>query len=169
VQTSNWDEVLSKVVALIESFPTICCTPGNLVDSQLLVVGSQIGNLTPGLSFGHNLCFRYPNGPCEPILDIYIPKKIQRFKEFLKPLSFGPYNCPLKIQKSTETPSPKVGVALGVWGFIPSHFPTLPGACSVTPELPSWLVTLQALCLGYKPKARVATQHILLLVMMIKS
>jgi hypothetical protein len=43
---------------------------GNWVDSRLLVVGSQIANLTPNLSFDHNLCFRYPNGSCEPILDI---------------------------------------------------------------------------------------------------
>jgi hypothetical protein len=40
----------------------------------LLVVGNQIGNLTPNLSFGHNLCFEYPNGSCEPILDIYVPR-----------------------------------------------------------------------------------------------
>jgi hypothetical protein len=33
---------------------------------------SQIGNLTPGLSFGYNLRFKYPNGSCEPILDIYV-------------------------------------------------------------------------------------------------
>jgi hypothetical protein len=45
-------------------------TRGNWVDSQLLVVGSQIANLTPVPSFGHNLCFRCPNGSCEPTLDI---------------------------------------------------------------------------------------------------
>jgi hypothetical protein len=31
-------------------------------------VESQIANLTPDLSFGHNLCFKCPNGSCEPIL-----------------------------------------------------------------------------------------------------
>ncbi len=31
------------------------------------------------------------------------------------------------------------------------------GACDVTPEFPSWPETLQALCLGHKPKARVIT------------
>jgi len=45
---------------------------GNRVDSWLLMIGSQIANLTIGLSFGHNLCFRCPNGSCEPILDIYV-------------------------------------------------------------------------------------------------
>jgi hypothetical protein len=48
------------------------CTQGNWVDSWLLVVGSKIVNLTPDLSFGHNLCFRCPNGSCEPILNIYV-------------------------------------------------------------------------------------------------
>jgi len=47
-------------------------TQGNQVDSKLLVVNSQIANLTPGLSFGHELCFRCPNGSCEPILNIYV-------------------------------------------------------------------------------------------------
>jgi len=39
-------------------------------DSWLLVDESQIGILTHGPSFGHNLCFKYSNGSCEPILDI---------------------------------------------------------------------------------------------------
>jgi hypothetical protein len=46
------------------------CTQGNQGDSWLLVVESQIANLTLGPSFGHNLCFKYPNGPYEHILDI---------------------------------------------------------------------------------------------------
>jgi hypothetical protein len=41
------------------------------VDSRLLVVGSQTANLTPGLSFAHNLGDRCPNGQCEAIFDIY--------------------------------------------------------------------------------------------------
>jgi hypothetical protein len=53
---------------------------GNRVDSWLLVLGSQTTNLTPGLSFGHNLCFRCPNGQCEPILDIYAFITVQWYK-----------------------------------------------------------------------------------------
>jgi hypothetical protein len=45
-------------------------TQGNRGDSWLLMVRNQIGNLTPGPSFGHNLCFKCPNESCEPILDI---------------------------------------------------------------------------------------------------
>jgi hypothetical protein len=43
-------------------------------------------------------------------------------------MSFDPYNGPLKIQESIGTPTPKMGAHLGVWGFIPSHFPKLPRA-----------------------------------------
>jgi len=110
------------------------CTHRNRV-ARLLVVGSQIVNLTLGPSFGHNLCFKCPNEQCDPILDIYVPRAFQWYKKRHKPLSFDPLNHPLKFQDSTGTPSPKVGVALGVWRFIPSHFPTLPGVWDVTPGL----------------------------------
>jgi hypothetical protein len=39
----------------------------NQGNSWLLVFGSQIDTLTPNLSFGHNLCFKYLNGSCEPM------------------------------------------------------------------------------------------------------
>jgi hypothetical protein len=42
----------------------------NRVDSWLFIVGNQIGILTPSPSFGHNLCFKCPNGRCKPILNI---------------------------------------------------------------------------------------------------
>jgi len=45
-------------------------TKGNQGDSWLLVVRSQIANLTFGLSFSHNLCFKNLNGSCELILNI---------------------------------------------------------------------------------------------------
>jgi hypothetical protein len=108
----------------------------NRVDSWLFLVRSQIANLTPNPSFGHNLCLRCPNEKWEPILDIYVPRAFQWYKERHKPLSFDPQNCSMKFRESTGTPSPKVGVALGVWEFIPSHFLTFPGVCDVTPGLP---------------------------------
>jgi hypothetical protein len=37
------------------------------VDSQLLVVESEIANLTPSPSFAHNLGYRCPNGSCKAI------------------------------------------------------------------------------------------------------
>jgi len=47
-------------------------TQGNWSESRLLVVRSQIDNLTSNPFFGHNLCFKCPNGSCKPILDIYV-------------------------------------------------------------------------------------------------
>jgi hypothetical protein len=94
----------------------------NRVDSWLFLVGNQIGNLTPGPSFGHNLCFKCSNEQWKPILDIYVSRAFQWYKKHYQPLSFDPWNCSLKFQESTETPSPKVGVALRVWGFIPHTF-----------------------------------------------
>jgi hypothetical protein len=84
------------------------------VNSRLLVVGSQTASLTPGPSFAHNLPFTCPNAQCEPILDIYVSRAFQRYKESNKTLRFVPSTRPLKSRESTGTPSPKMGVALGV-------------------------------------------------------
>ncbi len=46
------------------------CTQVNQGTFQLLMVESQIGSLISNPSFGHNLCFKYPNDSCKPILDI---------------------------------------------------------------------------------------------------
>jgi hypothetical protein len=72
-------------------------TQGNQGDSWLLVLRSQIANLTPNFSFGPNLCFRCPNGLCKPILDIYVLKAFQWYKKLFNPLGFDPCNCSLKI------------------------------------------------------------------------
>jgi len=102
-------------------------TQGNRVNSWLLVVRSQTANLTPGLFLGHNLCFRCPNGWCEPILDIYVSIAFQWYKKNFKPMNFNPCNCSLKIWESFGILTPQVGIALGVWGFILSHSLALPG------------------------------------------
>ncbi len=127
-------------------------TQRNQGNSQLLVVGSQINNLTHGVFFAHSLCFKCPNGSCEPILDIYIPWTFQWYKKLLNPMGFDLWNCSMKIQEFIETPTPKVGAHLGVWRFIPSHSPTLLGAWDVTLELPSWPAPLQAFALVMSPR-----------------
>jgi hypothetical protein len=111
----------------------------NRVDSWLFLVWSQIGSLTPDPSFGHNLCFKCPNEQWEPILDIYVPRAFQWYKERHKPLSFDPWNCSLRFRESTRTPSLKVGVALVVWMFIPSHSLTLPHIFLHSREYVMWL------------------------------
>ncbi len=55
---------------LFNSMSHVVYSQVNRVDSRLFLVGSQTSNLTPGPSFGHNLCFICPNVQCEPILDI---------------------------------------------------------------------------------------------------
>ncbi len=42
-------------------------------------------------------------------------------------MGFDPYNHSLNIQESIKTLAPKVGAHLGMWGFIPLHFPTFSG------------------------------------------
>ncbi len=130
----------------------VTCTQVNRVNSRLLVVRSQIANLTLDLSFGHNLCFRCPNGSCEPILNIYVSIAFQRYKELFNPLGFDPYNLFLNIRESIGTPIPKVGVPLGVWGPIPSHFLALPRACGMTLGPPFWPATLQPLASVASPR-----------------
>jgi hypothetical protein len=67
-------------------------------------------------------------------------------------MNFHPCNCPLKIQESIGAPTPKMGAHLGVWGFIPSHFPKLSKACNVILGLHSWLAPVQALALVMSPR-----------------
>ncbi len=67
-------------------------------------------------------------------------------------MGFDPWNRFLKIQKSTETPIPKVGAHLGVWGFIPSHYLAFSGAWNVNSGLPSWPTPLQAIALVASPR-----------------
>jgi len=79
------------------------------VDSWLLVVGSQTANLTCGPSFCHNLCYKSPNGSCEPIFDIYTLLAFQWYKEHPNARWFVPYNWTLKFQESQRTLSPNFG------------------------------------------------------------
>jgi hypothetical protein len=67
---------------------------------------------------------------------MYASRAFHWYKERHKPLRLDPSNRSLKFWEFIGTPSPKVRVALGVWGFIPSHFPTLLGVPDVTLGLP---------------------------------
>jgi hypothetical protein len=127
-------------------------TWGNWGDSKLLMVGNQIGDLTPDPSFGHNLCLKCPNKSCKIVLNIWVPRAFQWYKKRLNPMGFDPCNYFLKIWESIGTSTPKLGAHLGVWGFIPSDSFTLPGTWNVTLELPSWPAPLQAFALVVNPK-----------------
>ncbi len=118
-------------------------------DFWLLVVGNQIDTLTPDLSFGHNLCYKYSNGSCKPILDIYVSRTFQWYNELFNSMSFDPWNPSLKIWESIGILTFKVGVHLGVCGFIPSHSFTFLGVqmwflgCTIDPHLSLFLLWLQ--------------------------
>jgi len=83
------------------------------VDSQLLVVGSQTANLTPGPSFAYNLCFRCSNGSCEANLNIYTSRPFQRYKKHLNARCFDPCNRILNFQESRRTPKSHFQECLG--------------------------------------------------------
>jgi len=84
----------------------MCCTPPACIgfNSQLLVVGSQIVNLTPGFSFCYNLCYRCPNGSCKPIFDIYTSIAFQLYRKLPNARFFGPCDRTLKFWESQRTP-----------------------------------------------------------------
>jgi hypothetical protein len=126
----------------------------NQGDSWFLVVGSQIGNLTPDPFFGHNLCFKYSNGSWNPILDIYVSRAFQEYKGIFNPMIFDPWNCSLKIWESIATLTLKVSAHLGVCGFIPSHSLTLLWAWNVILELHFWPAPLQTLALVTSPRLK---------------
>jgi hypothetical protein len=80
------------------------CMHRGRVDSWLLMVWSQIGNLIFDPFFCHNLCCRCPNGPCEPIFDIYISLSFQWYKEHTNAKYFDHCNRTLKFLESKRTP-----------------------------------------------------------------
>jgi len=88
----------------------------------------------------------------QAILDIYIPRAFQWYKELFNLMNFDLYNRPLKIWESIGTLTPKLGVHLGVWGFIPSHSLALPKAWNLTPRLHFWPALSQALALVRSPR-----------------
>jgi hypothetical protein len=120
------------------------------------MVTNQTVNLTPDLSFDHNLCFKCPNGLCKPNLNIYTSISFQWYKECFKTMGFDPCNFTLKIWESIWDSNSYNGSSLG---SVRVHSLTLfanPRACDVTLRSPSWLATFATPCLGRKPKVRVA-------------
>jgi hypothetical protein len=75
------------------------------INSRLLVVGSEIANLTPGPSFAHNLGCKCPNCQCEGIFDIYVSRPFQRHHEQPNARCFAPCYRALNIRESRRTPN----------------------------------------------------------------
>ncbi len=87
--------------------------PREEVDSQLLVVGSQTGSLTPGPSFAHNLGCKCPNCQCEGIFDIYVSRPFQWHQEHSNARCFAPCCWALNIRESRKTPNLQLFQVLG--------------------------------------------------------
>jgi hypothetical protein len=91
---------------------------------------------------------------------LHSKKFFQWYKKLFNPMSFDHYNHLLKIQESIRTPTPKVGIHLGLWGFICSlsySFESM--KCDSRASLLAR--TFTSPCLGHEPKARVATKNLL--------
>jgi hypothetical protein len=128
----------------------------NLGDYWFLVIGSQIDKLTLGPSFGHNLCFKCPNGSCEPIWDIYVPKDFNGIRNssihwvLFPEIIFWKFGSPpglqlLKWELFWECESLFLHTLLHSWEH--EMWP------------PSFLLArpLASPCFGHEPKAKVAT------------
>ncbi len=136
------------------------CTQGNWGDYWLLVVKNQIGNLTPDLSFGHNLCFRCPNGPCEPILDIYIPRAFQwynkNFNQWFWPRQLLSEDSGIHWDFNSQNGSSLWSVRVYSLTLFYIH-----ESMKCDSRASSWPATLASPCLGCKPKATIATVKVL--------
>jgi len=90
---------------------------------------------------------------------IYVPKSFHWYKELFKLLTFYPCNFPLKIRESTGAPTPQSGTPLGCEGSFPHTFSH---SREYVVQLSASVLAhnLANLCLGRKPKARVATKTV---------
>jgi hypothetical protein len=127
-------------------------TQGNWGDYWFLVVGSQIANLTLGPSFGHNLCFKCPNGWCESILNIHVLRSFQWYKKHFNPMNFDSCNCLLKIWESIETPTSQSGGSFGSVGVHSLSLSYTPGSMKCDSRAHSWPALSQALALVVNPR-----------------
>jgi hypothetical protein len=121
------------------------------------MVRNQIDNLTFGPSFGHNLCFKYSNGSCKPILNIYVSRNFQWYKELFNPMSFWFVQSPsndLGIHRDSNSQN---GSTLGSVGV---HFLAFLNTLR-SMKCGSWASflahTFASFCLSCEPKAKVAT------------
>jgi hypothetical protein len=113
------------------------------------MVKSEIDNLTFNPSFDHNLCFKYPNGSCEPILNISVPRTFQWHKELFNPMNLDPW-----IQESNSQNGSSLGNVK-----VPPHSYT-PKSMKWTSRASLFAHTFAILCFGREPKTRVTTKEI---------
>jgi hypothetical protein len=93
------------------------------------VVGNQVHNLVPILSFDHNSCISYLNEQWEGTWGIYTSRTFQWYPKVPIWCLFTFLTKAMNIQDSRMSATPKVGVHLGVIGFHPLHSPPFVRMC----------------------------------------
>ncbi len=124
------------------------------------MVRSQIANLIFDCSFNHNLCFNHPNGPCKPILDIYVLRAFQSYRKIFNLMGFHPCNFFLKIWESIGTLTSQSGSSfesVEVHTLTLSHTPTLLGSMKCDPQASLLARTFMSPYFSCKPRVKVAT------------
>jgi hypothetical protein len=121
-------------------------TQVNQGDFHLLMVESQIGNVTFGPSFGHNLY--------KTILDIYVQRDFQWYNKLFNPMSFDLCNRPLKIRKCIGTLTPKLWECEG--SFL--HISYIPRSMKCDLRISLLAPTFANLRLSHKPKTKTTTR-----------
>ncbi len=129
------------------------CSPRRKLSNNMLHAACTQGNwVTLGLSLDHNLCFRCPNGLCEPILDTYVSIIFQWYKKLLELMGFNFCNYILNIRKSIWDSNSHNGSS---FGSVRAH--SLHSQASL---LARNLAT-PLFCLGHEPKVKVATTKVM--------
>ncbi len=121
------------------------------------MVGSQIANLTPSPSFGHNLWFKCPNGSCKPILDIYVLRTFQWYNEIFNSMGFDPSKLLFEDSGVHQDSNSQTGSSFGsgrVHSLTLSYTLRNMKCDSWSPLLACTFVNP---CFGCKPKVRVVT------------
>jgi hypothetical protein len=72
-------------------------------------------------------------------------------------MSFDSYNCLLKIQKSIDTSTPKVGAHLGVWKVHSLTLSCIPRNMKCDPQTSFLARTFENPRFGHEPKVKVVT------------
>jgi hypothetical protein len=156
MQTSDWDEVSSKVVALVERFSMVCCTPPTHEEIGLITnfwsSKVKLPIWLPTLLLAITYVLDVQMGHASPFQtctfqDLFNVIRSASIQWVLTPtIALWIFGNPFR------TWTPKMGVHLGVWGFTPSHSFALMGAWDVTLRLLSWLTTLQVFALVMNPR-----------------
>jgi hypothetical protein len=120
------------------------------------VVGNQIHNLIPIPSFDHNSCISYLNEQWEGTWGIHTSRTFQWYPKVPIWCLFTFLTKAMNIHDSRTSATPKVGVHLGVIGFILCTLPHL-WKCVSHPNTISWPCGPSHSTFNRKPNVKVVT------------